>query len=281
MRVLMIIGLLFGIGSCTLFDSTDNVPMYFKVDEVALETSLGQGLNTHKINDLSVYADGFSIGVYPLPTDIPVIQTKEDIDVVLFGVVRNNGVASNPVEYPFYDAIRYEFPFMGGEVKTLNPVFNYSNQTKVIQVANFESSNEFSIHFDQNSDISFVRSAETPYGNFCGKISLSQDQLFFEKTTFSKIERQDVVAGSIFLEMDYKNEIPFSVGILGIQSSGLLVPNYKVQLAVQEEWNKIYIELTQLLTDNLNEEFTIILKSLNSNTSTGSIWIDNLRVLHF
>ena len=51
---------------------------YFpSIDDVEIETTVQQGLPTHGIRDVSVYADGFSIGVYNLPVDVPVLESDE------------------------------------------------------------------------------------------------------------------------------------------------------------------------------------------------------------
>lgn len=267
--------------SCSLFDSAQPEPLYLDMEAAQMVTTPGQGFNTHKINDVSVYADGFSIGLYPLPANVPVLSERENVEIFIFGVVRNNGIGSNPIEYPFYEPIMLEVPFEPFDRIPVDLEFHYSDQTRIIQIGDFETSNNFNVNADGNPDISFVRSGETPYGNFCGKITLTPENPSFEKTTLSKIERTSVTNSSVFLEMDYKSEIPFAVGILRIEAGGFFVPYYKLVLNEQDEWNKLYLELTSEINDNQIEEFTILLGSNQSSSGFGSVWVDNLRLLHF
>ena len=268
------------LSSCSLFDADKPEPMYFNMDEVQLQTTVLQGENTHKIRDVSVYADGFSIGLYPLPANIPVLSEREEVELFIFGVIRNNGIASNPIEYPFYDPVIIVRDVEAFSDNTIDLNFRYSDQTRIIQLGDFETSNTFNVNVDNNPDITFIRSAETPYGNFCGKITITADHPSFEKTTFTKIERGDIAGSPVFLELDYRNDIPFAIGLLRIEPGGFFVPNYKLILTEQNEWNKVYLELTDELNDTQFDQFTILIGSNQSSTGFGSIWIDNVRLVY-
>lgn len=271
----------FYMSSCSFLDSSEEVPMYFQIDSVGFETKPEEGINTAKINAVAAFAYGFSIGVYEIPARIPVIEERENLDLVLFGNIRNNGIASNPINYPFFEPLEYNFEFEPGATRKLNPVFKYSDASNVRMISDFESGNDFTVNVDNNPGIVFKRSSETPYGNFCGKITLSNPGEEFEKSTFTAISKQEVANGSVFLEMDYRNEIPIAVGVFRIESGGLFVPFYKLVLNEQDDWNKVYIELTTEIADAQVENFTILIGSAAGNTNTGSVWIDNLRLLHF
>ena len=280
MRKLVCIGLIF-LASCTFFDNPDLVPMYFNFEEVNLETNADQGVNSHNIKDVSVYADGFSIGVYNLPVSVPVLNTDESLKLDVLAVVRNNGIASNPIEYPFYKSLAYEFDFEAGQSMDLPLTFEYAEQAKIINVADFEVSNTLTVDIDGDSDIDFIRSSDTPYGSFAGKITTTADSPIFVKSSFNRINREDVLNGPVFLELDYRNTIDFNVGIVRYEPGNFEVPFFIVGLVEQEEWNKVYIELTPYLGDDIIEEFTIMIGSSPQDTSLGTVEIDNVRLVHF
>lgn len=269
------------LGSCTFFDNADLLPMYFKVDEVQLTTNALQGENTHNIHALSVYAENASIGVYGLPTEIPALAVDDALELDIIAVVRNNGVASNPVEYPFYETIKNSYDFEGGETVNLDLNFEYSDQVKIINVADFEVSNSFTVDIDNNPGLEFVRSSETPYGDFCGKLTLTESETTFVKATFTRTARETVFNGPVFLEMDYKNDFDFNIGIVRYEPGNFEVPFFTSGVKASDEWNKVYIELTPALSDDLIETFTIMVGSVPQNTSTGSVWLDNIRLVHF
>jgi len=276
-----IIGIMLFLASCDFFDSTDQLPMYFNIDNVSLQTTNSQGFNTHKISDIDVFADGASVGVFNIPASVPVLKTKEQLDIEFIGVIRNNGIASNPIRYPFYKTQSFNFPFEENGTEVLELDFEYSEQSKQILVGDFEITNPFTVNYDNNPDIEFKRSGESEYGDFCGKITLDEAGDFFEKSTFTKIDRSVVFGGPVYLEMDYKNEIPFGIGVLKLQTGQFFVPEYRVALKKQEEWNKVYVELTEIFSDNQIEQFTILIGSSSGTSAKGSIWIDNLRIVHF
>ena len=277
----MLLGFVLMMSSCDLFDSTDQLPMYINIEDVELQTQAGQGVNSHSINAVAAFADGASIGVYIVPGSIPVLTSKDDLEFDILAVIKNNGIASNPIAYPFFKTKNYVYDFQEGTTETINPVFEYSETSKHIILADFETNNPFTINVDNDPEISFKRTTDAAYGDFAGRIILEGDKLEFAKTHFTKIERTAVFGGPVYLEMDYRNTVPFIVGILQETPGGLFVENYKVELTRQEEWNKVYVELTEFMADTQFDLFTVLLGSSRSNSDPGTIWIDNVKLVHF
>lgn len=255
--------------------------MYLEVDAVTFKTTNQQGFNTHKITDVEVFADGFSIGVFNLPARVPVLQQSDSVAISIFPVIRNNGIASNPVSYPFYDRVDYNFKFEASSVVTVNPEFKYRDDAILVQICDFESNNCLSNNYDNNPATKFVQSSETDFGNFCGKISLPEQNVFFEKSSFNSVQKSQFTGNLVFLELDYRCTVPFTVGVL-LRGGGVPdYPVYKVALTEQEEWNKVYIELSQEVSNELVESFQILFGTTTATTDIGDIWLDNIRVIHF
>jgi len=268
--------------SCTLFDSFDEVPIFIDIPSVELSTTTGQGINNHKVIAVEVFADGFSVGTFSLPAKVPVLQgANEEISVVIFPVVNNNGIISNPIKYPFYAEVTQNLPYAPGEVFTIIPNFKYRSDAVVKSICDFEISNCITFDFDMNPDLGFVKSAETDYGDFCGKITIEEANTFFEKASFEGVNKSDLSNNIVFLELDYRCDNEFGVGLVLSGGGQPDFPAYKLVLKQQDTWNKVYIEVSQLLTSNNIESFRVLFGTTTTTTSPGSIWIDNVKLVHF
>lgn len=265
--------------SCSFFDSTDEVPMYLAVNSVAFETQADEGSNSSKINDVSVFADGFSIGLFPVPSVIPVLDLDEDgiSNITIFPVIRNNGIGNNPIQYPFYKHQEFQFNHEEDRTIELDLTFNYVENVEFIVLEDFEGSHIIKESIDQIPETEFVKSPEAIYGSFCGKVTTTADNPIFEEATLFRYPRSDVENSPIFLELDYKNDIPFQLGVITYNQ---LVGqrNYKIVLNESEDWNKIYIELTGDLGGTNYEEFQIVFGTAFT-SEIGNVWIDNLKLL--
>ncbi len=96
-------------------------------------------------------------------------------------------------------------------------------------------------------------------------------------------------AQPVWLELNYRNDMPFELWLLGTQGS---IPNELPQPVFQfvpsENWNKIYINLTEFLVAMQQDKYRLYFrvnlpKDLNGNyvQDSGTVFLDNLRLMHF
>jgi len=283
MKKNLFIFFLLSLVSCSLLDSFDDIPIFLISENVTLTTSAEQGANTQKILDLSIYENGTNIGVFNIPSDIPVLNSNEGSDKVLVGVragIRNNGAANNPVEYPFYATQEYEFDYEAEKRIPFDLDFKYRDDTKFDFVEGFEGTHIFNTNLDLDSEVTIIKSSQSLSGQFAGKITIDADNPNFEFASDFRFSIDNVGSFPVYLELDYKNEIPFQIGILGFNQS-LGRRDYKIVLIESEEWNKIYIEFTNEITQSGIEEYQLIFRNANNSDQFGSIWIDNIKLVHF
>ncbi|NNK89680.1 MAG: hypothetical protein HKO89_03660 [Saprospiraceae bacterium] len=267
------------LSSCSIFDSSDDVPMYVQVNSASLSTTPNQGSNSNKINDVSVYTDGFTIGLFPLGRHIPVLDENNDgmSTVNIFPVIRKNGQKDNPIQYPFYNSHEFIYPFEEDKLIPLDLEFQYVENASFIINEDFEGSHIIKQSIDGIPETEFKKSGEAEYGLFCGKMTTTEDHPFFEEATSFRYKREDLANSPIFMELDYKNDIPFRVGV--VKYSGLAGSReYKIILTESSEWNKIYLELTSELGGNDYDEFQILFGAPGSGV-VGNVWIDNIKIL--
>jgi hypothetical protein len=269
------------ISSCSFFDGFDEIPMYLSFsDDVNLTTRSDEGADTEGIFAVSVFADGFNIGVFDLPAEVPVLGQGEDTDISVFGVVRNNAQADNSVAYNFYEPIQFVRPFSAGENVPVDLDFNYRDNINFLYIEDFEGQHRIIENLDDNPDNAIVQSTDARNGSFSGSITSSDDNPFFEKATLNTFLASDINNTLAYLELDYKSEVPFRIGILGIignQGQRL----YKLQVSPSDDWNKLYLDLTEEILANNFTGFKLLFSNLPAEDDFGTVMLDNIKLITF
>lgn len=274
----------FSMVSCSLIDNDAPIPAYIVVNDVSVFTKENEGEPTHNITEVWAYADNQLLGVYPLPAKIPVILNEKDIDFTIFPGFRNNGEQSRSFTYNLMNTFEFTDNLEPGEEKEISPKFTYKEQAKFDFVEGFESTSHiFTLDLDENEATQIVSSSEDKkVGSKSGKISLNTANSFISAATIFNFDGSNNAGSDSYLEMDYKNDVPFFVGVIYVQdnqeiSQPLLVVNPK------EDWNKIYVDFTSILTSpaitSYRLYFTTDLEPLE--VDSGEIFIDNLKFVHF
>jgi len=262
-------------------DNFDDEPMFLSISEADLTTTSGQGLATHRIQDAWVYADGLSIGVFELPAIVPVLSSDEKVEIDIFGGIRNNGLALSPLQYSFFERLKLNLDFVPGETKAISPSFVYRDGAKVAFLEDFEGSAMFTEDCD-GDDTSFVGTTSDPehvvYGNRCGIIALNTENELFQQATFEIFNEDDFGASQVFVEMDFKCDIPFSFAYVG-QTGNIKSKRFPIVLNPTEEWTKTYIDLSSSLNGGEFDSYQLMLAGVPID-GAGTIWVDNIKLIY-
>ncbi len=276
---------LLGLGfimSCNELTEVEPTPAYIHVDEINLSTTPEQGSNSHKILDAWLFAESQLIGVFELPFTAPVL-VDGTTEVEIFAGVADNGISSFREVYPYYARFRVTKELAAGRVDTITPTVNYDNRTEFKFIETFESSNIFGDDIDGSSETRIeLWQAEAFEGNRSGRIQLDGNASFFEAGTSNFYELPiDEISNPIYLELNYKNDVAFEIGIAGIINGQRENTIYVVGVNPREEWNKIYIDLTDSAIQLDADFYQITLRALlPSGESAADIFIDNVKLLH-
>lgn len=269
--------------SCSYLDNEDIIPAYLVIDEVSLTTEQGEGAATHNIRDVWVYADGELLGVFNLPTRIPVITSGTEMQINIFAGIRNNGAVGQPFIYQLYERSTSYLDLKPGDEINLIPEFKYSENVKFDFVEGFEAGNIFSDVIENSGDASLsVTSDMSRSGINAGYFSLDEDNSKLYLGTEEQFSRSNNAGSDTYLELDYKNTIPLIIG-MRLTSNGIEKSFLKIILDPKEDWNKIYIDFTEDITDPTIDTYQLFLgsdlKELSDNE--GEIYIDNVKMVHF
>ncbi len=278
--ILILSALIFA--GCDLFKNDERLPMFIDIDDVKLSTTDGQGGNTHDISYVWASNNGQSRGTYELPASIALLSEEELIPMVYSAGVKRNGFLNSIVRYPFYEPIRDTILFEEGAHISPELVFNYRQGLRFVFVEDFESSNIFTEDVDDDPDTFVERSGETASsGEWAAKISLDTLHPSIEFATIFRYPEIPTNNTPVYLELNYKNDTELGVGLLG-HLNGQAFPELYITLFKSQEWNKIYIDFSPLLLESQLEEYSVYFKaSLPEEQSTGTIFLDNIKLIHF
>jgi hypothetical protein len=283
MKYLIYIFIIF-LSACSLTDNFDNVPARITIPSVSVTPEDGQGSGSHKIKDLWVFVNEFSLGVYELPQVIPIFRETDPSQITFFAGVRNNGAVGSPIQYPFYQPIQIDRSLEPGSEETLNLEFGYRPETVFEFVEDFENSNIFTFDEDGDEDTFLEAFSVDPLeGQNSGFATFGENDTLEIATAF--VYKDLPLNGtSIFLEMDYKCNVSLNVGLIGILDNAAF-KNYKIVLRPQENWNKIYIDFTEDVLASQLDGYRVVIGAVYDETETGGepaeIGLDNLKFVHF
>lgn len=229
---------LFFLSSCSLVDPEEQLPAYLEINNFELTTSPLQGENSAQITDAWVFVNDLSLGVYELPATVPILDLGSQ-NITIFPVIRENGLRSAPVIYSLYNRYESTLELMANQTITIQPTTTYDDNAVFELVEDFNGSN----HVLSGTDQSAVQSVDG-----IGKILLEEKDAVEFTSSNAFIDLPTSGGLPVFLEIDYKNNVAFEIGLVGINdnpNSPINATSYKVTLCPINRWNKVYINFQE------------------------------------
>lgn len=266
-------------GSCDI--AKEPIPAYVHIKPFTVITDTGnQGTNKSKITDVWFIPEreGF-LGMYELPATIPVLA-EGPLKIFLDPGIKLNGINSTPDIYPFLQRYEVEVDLAPNEVDTIQPVTSYDARVKFDYIEDFETSNTLTINLDPDQTIS----VSTPDGGLegkAGKFTVTESDPLFEIASSDRMELP-TLGDPVYLEMHYKNESVLQVGLVGYRNN-TPISTYIIALNPSNEWNKIYVELTQNLiavASDITEFRLLIGAQLQEGQTSSTFYVDNIKIMH-
>lgn len=278
--ILMAGGLM--LSSCREENLEPGVPAFVHVDTFQFEAdNASQGTSIQKIKDLWVFADGATIGVFELPATIPILKDGQG-KLRFEAGIEINGIATTRINNPFFEPVIIEnFQFIPDSVVTVTPSTTYRESTTFVWTEDFENP---TISIDTSSlagNTALTRfSGEDVFeGSYSGIITLDSTHNTFEAATFSSFQLPKN-GQPVMLEMHYKNDYYFSVGIIE-ESTSQIIKTEIIILFASEEWNKIYINFTDKVRASSALSFKVFVRTyLDDPNATANIMLDNMKLMY-
>jgi hypothetical protein len=256
------------------------VPAYLRIEPFTMTTTAEQGTNLQKITDGYIFVGSENRGAYELPAKIPTLNLGEQ-KITVFPGIRNNGVKSNPIIYPFARRFEQTLTLAAAKIDTIRPKTSYSSDALFRMVENFDGAhNPFSSHRDNNVTFVFTNQAGGVEGN-AAKITLDQTRKLMLKATNARFQFPKD-AQNIYMEFHYKTDVALSVGFTSYDAIGSTTGTdfFPVVLYPKKDWNKTYINITNEVKAAKGVEFQMTVgAALPDSLTSAAIWLDNFKLL--
>ncbi len=287
-RTLCLLSLCFALFGCDIINPEEQIPAFLYIPSVEVDPAEGQGTASSNITEIWVTVDGEFIGAFPIPASVPVLQEGE-VELAIQAGIKDNGIGDRPEIYPFYAPHLTNISLQPNAVDTVRPVFEYEENTVFAFVEDFESPPQVfrDVTLGEPGRLSVV-SDEVFEGSGALRIDLDTAVQFLEVAT---VERYPQIvsnnAARVYLEMNYKSEVPAIFGLVGYNGSGQTAPvatEFVAGFRPTEAWKKIYFNLSLQAIQMGNEEYQVVLQTAipeGSELEEGAVWLDNVKLLHF
>lgn len=273
------------VNSCELINPAEDIPSFIHIDSIDINTNdpPATGSVSHKISDAWVYIDDELIGTFELPATVPILKEGAHRLMIRAGI-KSNGIASTRPYYPFYEPVIYDnFKLFKDSIIKITPppVTQYSDGAKIAWIEGFEDGGVSLINAGDDTTSLYKTNDHSKVfeGNFSAyaKISPGDTSFFFRSTDTYKLP----ISGYSYLELNYKNNNKFVVGLIAnINGSSVTLP--VLVLNRSENWNKIYINLTMMVYNySTATDFYIFVGSVReSDVAEPLIYLDNLKLVY-
>lgn len=283
--------LIIGLAACDIFDEEEQIPSFVYIGAADLEVTPNgsQGANTNAIVDAHIFANDVFVGTIELPGKVSVLEEGPTRISVGAGI-RNNGLTSNRVIYPFYEFYEVNLDLVPDAINPISEdsiaVFNYfQNQSPGIDLLLEEFEGVGNIWEPaENGGLGVVNTGEPDEvltGIGSGKITLDDDNPAVE--VYSSQGAWDVSSifpgTPVYLELDYKGNNPLEIGIRTVSPETGKI--FALGLNPSDEWVKVYVELTNEIGFGQTNDFQIYLESEKVvNDPLVEIFIDNMKLVY-
>ncbi|MCP4441431.1 MAG: hypothetical protein GY810_21195 [Aureispira sp.] len=279
------------LSSC-IKDKSPNVPAYIYVPAIDFQAGNGQGSSSSNITDAWITVDGNLIGVKDLPALLPVIIDDYSVShtVRIAAGIKDNGLSNENVRYPFYSKYEEQHMLEPGKADTIRPTLIYDDSDPNLEVMILEDFEGPGILFAEDVDgysTTYMEKTQEDVfeGDYSGKIyvdSSNWDGRVASSFKYSNLQPANT-AFPVYLEVNYKSNIPVEVGVIAHYYNGSSNEKYKGGFNPRDSWNKIYFNLTEDIFSLGASQYAIVFRARYPTTHTGAanIYIDNVKLLHY
>lgn len=260
---------------CNIINPKEQIPTYIQIDSMAFPAG------SHKISSAWVYYNNSPVGVFWLPAKVPILADKPGTLSIGPGI-SYDGLVDEQILYPFYFFDTSAFTPAPGQTIKYTPQSKYITAVKFPWKEDFESGSNFKA-YDENVSTNIIHVTNDPanvlsgYGS--GYIHVSSSDTLSESVANVSVSMPQ---GQSYLELDYKNDVAFQVGVVAVDPLGTPVKVYQAGANPHSTWNHLYVSLQAANSQySLYTLFIIVRATLNNGQADGYVYLDNLKVVSY
>lgn len=269
--------------SCEIINPPEDIPAYIQIDTFKVVVDdFDKGTAGHMMGDIWLSVGGKNMGVYTMPFTIPTLETGFQTLTVKPGI-KMNGISASRIAYPFFKPYIIDEQLTPGETTTIEPVSTYKEECVFPYIENFDDPGVSFIYPAYSQVAIDIQKDVVREGRSSGAIFLTKEDTLFEAYLDEDFDLPEN-ATPVFLEFDYKNNNGFQVGFYLIED-GAMEWSGLVYVRPSATWKRIYVDLGttatyQHHTDLYRISFIAAHEQEDENT-TGEIYLDNIKVIHY
>jgi len=260
---------------CNIINPAEKTPTYVHIDSFQFKGNYKLGTSSHKITNVTVILDNNIVGIFDLPATVPVLADKKGVLAFTPGITYS-GLDDIQIAYPFYYTDTMTLMPEPGKTITAHPTTGYYSDTILTAYQeDFEGSNSLLLI---TGDDTCVRTDDPNMvfeGDYSGHIHTNN-----ENASELVLSNAFTLPQESYLEMNYKNTVPFVVGLQVMGSSSSDYVYYFYGFKPSDNWNKVYIGLQDILAQNPGTSYRIVIKVSAEEAVEGDILLDNLKVIY-
>ena len=203
--------------------------------------------------------------------------------------IKANGSSLYLQPYPFYKRFSTPVNFAPDADVTVSPTTTYSEEAVFEFVEDFEGNGMlFTVDRDGNDSTTVERSSEGAFeGQFSGKVTLDTANPVIVVQTEGLIDLEISTAGKVYMEVNYKTDVPLEFGLVSVDAQNVEDINFEFVVLAKDEWNKIYFDLSNLISTAGTTRFALIFRGgipIENGKYTldkAEILLDNVKLVHF
>lgn len=249
----------------------EGIPAYIQIDSIGLDVKAGQGSATHLINTLWIESEGENIGPFEMPVLAPALVSGNR-ELILNAGVLVRGDFFNREIYPAYQPFKIDLDFVPGQTLVVNPVFKYYDETEFPLIEDFENGNVFG---------GLDRTDVNDPNNLEGKalwIQVDDATPLVKGVTSSPVDITPLKR--VYIEMDYKSDTDFAIGIEGLQNGSIVQQGYIDRIFASEDWYKIYYDISNIVNSIDADNFNFYIEILKLNgVDESNLYVDNFKIV--
>ena len=252
---------------------------HWNPSEVRVAPGAGQGTSSHKITDLWLYVNGQFQGAYPATATLPIISKGQPATINIVPGIMNNGISSTRIPWLLYQSIELDTLVAGGTTLTKPLTFQYNSAVTFTWTEDFERGPGFSVTRSSLSDTTFrLADASESFEGSCIELGLKSPHLVAQIETAGDGFALPEANGEVYLELNYKCNGVFSVGLIG--DDNLLRPVLNIN--PQDKWNKIYIQLAQAVNSPaISSRYKVFFRLQRGESQENlRVFLDNIKLVY-
>jgi hypothetical protein len=288
MNYRILLSLVYLFSACNLINPEERLPAYIYLQPFDFQiTKTNQGSGHQKITEAWLTVNGEFLGVYNLPSAIPILQ-EGNADIRIDAGIKDNGISTLPEIYPFFLPYLSNITLSPLQTDTLLPTTTYREEITFAFIEHFEGDFQlFTDDLDGDPITKIDFDTENVFeGRRSGRITLTSNNRVVQVASRTDQKYKGLLnkGAFVYLELTYKTDVELGIGLIG-HYNNLSKPAerlFEPILRPRKDWNKVYLNLSQTaFVLNADEYQVAFVAVLPPDMATGSIWLDNIKLVHF